>query len=62
MANSGYVRLYWSSMMKQSSPRPWRILHKGGYDIVAASDGEDAIQAALLRPPELVISDIMLPA
>ncbi|HUA92151.1 MAG TPA: response regulator [Terracidiphilus sp.] len=38
-----------------------KILHKSGYDVVTAYDGEDAIQAALLRPPELVISDIMLP-
>lgn len=38
-----------------------KILHKSGYDVATAYDAEDAIQAALLKPPELVISDIMLP-
>jgi CheY-like chemotaxis protein len=38
-----------------------KILNKNGYDVVTAYDGEDGVQAALLRPPELVISDIMLP-
>lgn len=38
-----------------------KILQKSGYDVVTAYDAEDGIQAALLRPPELVISDIMLP-
>lgn len=38
-----------------------KILRKSGYSVITAYDGEDAIQAALLRPPELVISDVMLP-
>jgi CheY-like chemotaxis protein len=38
-----------------------KILHQSGYAVVTAYDGEDAIEAALLRPPELVISDVMLP-
>jgi CheY-like chemotaxis protein len=38
-----------------------KILHQNGYAVITAFDGEEAIQAALLRPPELVISDIMLP-
>lgn len=38
-----------------------KILHQCGYFVVTAYDGEDAIEAALLKPPELVISDIMLP-
>lgn len=38
-----------------------KILYQHGYAVVIAFDGEDAIQAALLKPPDLVISDIMLP-
>lgn len=38
-----------------------KILQQHGYAVFTAYDGEDAIDAALLRPPELVISDIMLP-
>lgn len=38
-----------------------KILHQHGYAVVTTFDGEDAIEAALLKPPELVISDIMLP-
>lgn len=38
-----------------------RILRQREYAVVTAYDGEDAIEAALLRPPKLVISDIMLP-
>jgi CheY-like chemotaxis protein len=38
-----------------------KILNLNGYAAITAYDGEDAIQAALLRPPELVISDVMLP-
>lgn len=38
-----------------------KILRLHGYNVVTAYDGEDAIEAALLRPPELVISDVILP-
>jgi DNA-binding response OmpR family regulator len=38
-----------------------KILQQRGYAAFTAYDAEDAIQAALLKPPELVISDIMLP-
>jgi CheY-like chemotaxis protein len=38
-----------------------QILEKRGYAAIAAYDGEDAIQAALLNPPQLVISDVMMP-
>jgi CheY-like chemotaxis protein len=37
------------------------ILKHAGYSAVAAYDGEGAIEAALLTPPRLVISDVMLP-
>ncbi len=38
-----------------------KILHHHGYAVVTAYDAEDAIQAALLKPPDLIVSDIMLP-
>jgi DNA-binding response OmpR family regulator len=37
------------------------ILAQGGYAALAAYDGEDALETALLIPPELVIADIKLP-
>jgi len=37
------------------------ILKRTGYTANAAYDGESAIQAALNAPPQLVISDIMMP-
>jgi DNA-binding response OmpR family regulator len=37
------------------------ILQQSGYAAFTAYDGETAIEASLLTPPELVISDIMLP-
>ncbi|HEY1647499.1 MAG TPA: response regulator [Terracidiphilus sp.] len=37
------------------------ILKQMGYAANASYDGKDAIQAALLRPPQLVISDVMMP-
>jgi CheY-like chemotaxis protein len=37
------------------------ILRQNGCAVFTAFDGEDAIQAALLKPPELVISDVMMP-
>jgi CheY-like chemotaxis protein len=38
-----------------------KILEHEGYSALAAYDGESAIEAALLNPPRLVISDVMLP-
>ena len=32
-----------------------------GYDIVSASDGEEALQAAVTEKPDLIISDVMMP-
>jgi CheY-like chemotaxis protein len=37
------------------------ILLRSGYAPFIAYDGESAIEEALLRPPDLVISDIVLP-
>jgi CheY-like chemotaxis protein len=37
------------------------ILKQQGYTAVAVYDGESAIEVALLSPPQLVISDVMLP-
>ena len=37
------------------------ILAQGGYSAVAAYDAEDALETALLIPPELVIADVKLP-
>jgi DNA-binding response OmpR family regulator len=37
------------------------ILNKSGYAAIAAYDGEDALETALLMPPELVIADVGLP-
>jgi DNA-binding response OmpR family regulator len=36
-------------------------LHKEGYDVTTASDGEQAIKAARKEKPDLIILDIMLP-
>lgn len=38
-----------------------KILQQNGYAAFAAYDGESAIEAVLVKPPELVISDIVLP-
>jgi len=37
------------------------ILNKNGYAAIAAYDAEDALETALLIPPELVIAEIDLP-
>jgi DNA-binding response OmpR family regulator len=37
------------------------ILHLKGYEAIAAYDAESALEAALLSPPQLLISDVMLP-
>jgi len=37
------------------------ILNKSGYAAIATYDGEDALETALLMPPELVIADVGLP-
>jgi DNA-binding response OmpR family regulator len=37
------------------------ILKRSGYAAICAYDGEAALEAALLTPPELVISDVVLP-
>jgi DNA-binding response OmpR family regulator len=37
------------------------ILNEGGYAAIAASSGSDAVETALLMPPDLVITDANLP-
>jgi len=37
------------------------ILNKNGYAAIAAYDAEDALETALLIPPELVIAEVALP-
>ncbi len=37
------------------------MLHRSGYAAIAAYDGKDALETALLVPPEVVIADIELP-
>jgi DNA-binding response OmpR family regulator len=36
-------------------------LEKSGYEVVAAGDGEQALAAALERPPDLALLDVMMP-
>jgi DNA-binding response OmpR family regulator len=38
-----------------------KILSLSGYAATAAYDGEDALESALLVPPQLMITDVMLP-
>ncbi len=37
------------------------VLEKRGYSVETAVDGEDALACALARPPDLLITDIMMP-
>ncbi len=38
-----------------------KILTLSGYSAIAAYDGNGALEIALLKPPELLITDVMLP-
>lgn len=38
-----------------------KILFISGYETTAAYDGDGALQIALLKPPELLITDVVLP-
>jgi CheY-like chemotaxis protein len=38
-----------------------RILHKAGYTVLHAADGEEALQVARENVPDLVLLDMMLP-
>jgi len=38
-----------------------RVLDKGGYDVVAASDGEEALEIAPSISPDLILMDVGLP-
>jgi CheY-like chemotaxis protein len=37
------------------------ILSRNGYAPIATYDGEDALETALITPPELLITDVILP-
>ena len=37
------------------------ILNKGPYDLVTASDGEEAVSKALAERPDLILMDIVMP-
>lgn len=36
-------------------------LERSGYDVVAASDGQEALDLAAERPPDLAVLDVMMP-
>jgi CheY-like chemotaxis protein len=38
-----------------------KILSLSGYPAVSAYDGNDALEIALMRPPEMLITDVALP-
>lgn len=37
------------------------LLEKAGYDVLSASDGEEAVDAALAERPDLILMDMLLP-
>jgi CheY-like chemotaxis protein len=38
-----------------------RILHKGGYLVINAGDGEEAVRVAREKVPDLILLDMLLP-
>ena len=38
-----------------------RLLSRAGFEVVTASDGEKALAACLANPPDLVLTDVMMP-
>jgi PAS domain S-box-containing protein len=38
-----------------------RLLEAGGYQVEAVADGQAALEATLRQPPDLVLSDVMMP-
>ncbi|WP_082373919.1 SpoIIE family protein phosphatase [Nocardia sp. NRRL S-836] len=38
-----------------------RLLHRAGYEVRAVNDGQMALESARARPPDLVVSDVMMP-
>ena len=38
-----------------------RVLHKAGYEVVCAEDGESALKLAQERKPDLILLDMILP-
>src|SRR5512142_1949686 len=37
------------------------LFSAGGYDVVAAKNGTEALQFALAQPPALIVTDILMP-
>src|SRR4029079_601591 len=37
------------------------VLEKRGYSVETAGDGEDALERALIRAPDLLVTDVMMP-
>jgi DNA-binding response OmpR family regulator len=37
------------------------VLRRAGFEVESAADGQDALEAATARPPDLVITDILMP-
>jgi CheY-like chemotaxis protein len=37
------------------------VLEKRGYEIMTAGDGEEGFRAAVARPPDLIVTDVMMP-
>jgi CheY-like chemotaxis protein len=37
------------------------ILAKGGYDLVTATDGQEAVEKAAVERPDLILMDVMMP-
>jgi DNA-binding response OmpR family regulator len=38
-----------------------KALVRAGYSVVTASDGEEALRIAYVRPPDLILLDMLLP-
>lgn len=38
-----------------------RVLAKAGYEVVTAADGEEALQLARTKAPDLILLDMLLP-
>jgi two-component system, OmpR family, response regulator VanR len=36
-------------------------LERSGYEVIGAGDGEQALAAAIARPPDLALLDVMMP-
>ena len=51
-------------LVEDSRVQKWaneRILHKGGYLVINAGDGEEAVRVAREKIPDLILLDMLLP-